>query len=493
MISVDSIRKWLSGASWANYRLSRAAEVAQEDDRIAATHPGSRFSHGTRPVIRWIKGDGLDDPITRAAIGQATRIFGDRVDYCLCTNSIYPGRARSLLEWSTQPVEWRRLSPEDNQKLADALMTGGCPPEHFGYWWKWFPERVREAAPEWILDGDMVITGVPKWFDDWAQGRDVLRMTQDDRWPLEGMYGSYVDLVDEQQRLYSGLISLPPHLRYMHQIATVLAERPLASGHDGRRDMCEQGVLATAFQKLGAIPIPLHEFPFARAFENMIDFGLEGDRGFAWGYHFGNAFARRNLHFERLVSDGTIFSRSNPSSLIERFTWLGGFGQWGVPGWSMPDGCTAIILKHAEAFIGRKVLELGTSRGRLTAMLASMGCHVTTVDRHDRGAAQNLFGLGANVIVADAHDFLRTTTQTFDLIVADLHGNSISDWKIRGPLLKRHLSRPGMLLLDNAALWKIPEWHEETGVRWFLDSLRAPWTFEVHEDQLPGVAVVTNA
>lgn len=146
-------------------------------------------------MIRWIKGDGLDDPVTRAAIGQATRLFGDRVDYCVCTQGIDAARARSILSWANQPVEWWPVSENDNPRLAAFLRAAGCPPERFGYWWKWFPERVRPDGPEWILDGDMVVTAAPPWFDDWAAGVDGVRVAQDDK---EGMhiYGHYAPMVD---------------------------------------------------------------------------------------------------------------------------------------------------------------------------------------------------------------------------------------------------------------------------------------------------------
>ena len=168
---------------------TRAVAVARED-RIAAERIGPRrFSAGTRPVIRWIKADGLDDVVTRAAIGQATRLFGGEVDYCLCTIGIGADRVRKVLEWASEPVEWWPLSEDDHPQLAKRLMQAGCPPERFGYWWKWFPERVRPGAPEWILDGDMVITGKPEWFDRWVQGKDVLRVSQDDLCEPERMYG----------------------------------------------------------------------------------------------------------------------------------------------------------------------------------------------------------------------------------------------------------------------------------------------------------------
>ncbi len=245
--------------------------IADADKREGQTVVGRRFSQGTRPVIRWIKGDGLDDHVTRAAIAQATRLFGDKVDCCLCTNGIDAKRVRSILEWANQPVEW-------------------------------FPERVRHNAPEWILDGDMVITDVPLWFDDWFKGVDVLRVSQDDLSETEKIYGNYAAHVRADYKLYSGLISLPPTLTYMNEFVAVLTSQPLKLGHDGRRDMCEQGVVAAAFQSLNAEPIPLNEFPFARAFEEHIDYGKMGNVGHVWGYHFGNAFRMHNPHFDQLTN-----------------------------------------------------------------------------------------------------------------------------------------------------------------------------------------------
>src|SRR5690349_7006007 len=79
-------------------QMSLAGELTREDDLIAARSEKRRFTYGHRPVIRWMKRDGLDDQISRAAIGQATRLFGNRVDYCLCTNQIGVERVRSILK-----------------------------------------------------------------------------------------------------------------------------------------------------------------------------------------------------------------------------------------------------------------------------------------------------------------------------------------------------------------------------------------------------------
>lgn len=477
----------------ANSPESRAARLAREDFVAARQLPGRRFSHGSRPVIRWVKGDGRDDAVTRAAIGQATRLFGDRVDYCLCTNGIDAVRTRAILEWATQPVEWWPATQDDNPALAAHLQAQGCPPGHFGYWWKWFPERVRPDAPEWILDGDMVVTAPPPWFDAWCTGHDPCRVSQDDRFGTGLHYGRYADLVDPMFALYSGLVSLPPGLRYMGEVDAVLRDRPLAPGHDGRRDMCEQGVIAVAFQQLSAIPIPLDEFPFARAYQPTLDHGIEGDHGRGWGFHFSHSFRRDNPHFTALAAAGLVFQPAEPPDPVARVRWLGARTQWGTPGWSMPEPISRRILAHASLYAGHPVLELGTSRGRLAALLAGVGCRVTTIDHQDRGAAQNLDGLGVRLIVGDAHDFLATTDERFALIVVDLHGNAPADWARRGPLVLSRLAPGGTILANNATLWQSTEFPEETGLRDFLAELGPDWRHIVWEDPSPGLALIAGA
>jgi len=466
------------------------ADVLARNDALLDSGPNHRaFTAGTRPVMRWIKGDGLDDAVTRAAIGAATRLFGESVDYCLCTNGIHPERAREILSWAAQPVEWWPLAPADNPPLRDRLSAAGCPPEHFGYWWKWFPERVRPHGPEWILDGDMVVTGKPTWFDAWASGKDICRISQDDAMAHAGMYGRYEHLAHSESRMYSGLVSLPPDVNYLDAMTQILDHYPLQAGHDGRSDMCEQGVVAATFQRLRANPFPLCEFPFARAFEEHLDFGLQGNLGIAWGYHFGNSFRMVNPHFTRLVAEGTIYSRDEPT-LIERFAWLGNSGQWGLPGWSLNDAATAFILKTVASYRGARALEIGTSRGRLSAMLASLGLHVTTIDHTDRGAKQNLEGMTIDVVLADARDYLLGSLTSFDVIVVDLHGNSVQTWADTAPLLFAALSNGGRLVINNARLSEMEEWREESGVPWLLAHLPANFIIESSFEGLPGVAVL---
>jgi len=437
-----------------------------------------------------VKGDGLDDEVTRSAIAQATRLFGDTVDYCVAINNIDVDRARRVVEWATQPVHIWRQAPEDNPALAEALDLAGCPPERFGYWCKWFPSRVRPGAPEWVLDGDQTIVSKPPWFEVWAAGYDVVRVSQDDASVPERIYGQYARKVTNRHRLYSGLLSLPPGLDFFEPMRALLAAEPLVPPHDGRWNQSEQGCFAAAFNLIDVKPIPLHEFPFARAWDKELDYGTLGRQTPPpWGYHFGGTFKVSNPHFERLVASGEVFWRTDEPSRIERVTWLRNFGQWGREGWSMHPAHVALVDARSRDFRGHPVLEIGTSRGQLAALMAENGCLVTTVDREDRGARFNLQGLRVTVEIADGAEYLARRREPFCLIVVDLHGNDEATWRRLWPLLSGHVASGGEMLLYNSHLWRIPEWRDETGLRWVMDTQLADWSVEMHEEPAPGMLI----
>ena len=156
----------------------------------------------------------------------------------------------------------------------------------------------------------------------------------------------------------------------------------------------------------------------------------------------------------------------------------------------MPDANARQVANRARGWAGRRVLEIGTSRGRVSAMLNAVGCRLTTVDRIDRGAAANLAGLDIEVVVAEATAFMNTTHQRFDLIVCDLHGNSPDDWARYSEPLRRCLALRGSLIISNAALSKVEGWAEETGVAWFLANLPPGWEYSLDTSTVPGLAVV---
>ena len=475
----SSICKWAR-----NFKRARRVAIL---DRYLYSTTQRQFQRGTRPVIRWIKGDGLDDEVTRAAICQATRLFGDEVDYCLVTQGVGPERVREILSWAEQSVEWWPITDNDNSELAKVLNEAGCPKEDFGFWWKWFPERVRVNAPEWILDGDMVITGRPEWFDHWKEGKDPIRVSGNSE---EVLYGEYSALVDSKSKLYSGLISLPPKITYMKQVLDLLKIQPLKKNHDGRFNPSEQGVIVSVFQKMNAVPIPLYEFPFAQSNFAGLNYGLSKARDQVWGYHFARSFVMKNPHFEKLCSEGVIYSKSNVDA-ISKYHWLsGGAGQWGVPSWGMNLDSLKVLISRVNSLSPGKALELGTSRGRLAAILEEIGFKVKTVDHIDRGATINLKGLDVEVVIGDAIDFLANTKESFDLIVIDIHGNSIETWKKIWSHLPSKLLDGGKIILNNFNLFKIDEWSNEKGVARLVESLNDDWIATVLTSTPPGIVML---
>ena len=471
-----------------NYK--RAKRVAFLDRYLATSHI-HQFRRGNRPVIRWIKGDGLDDEVTRAAIAQATRLFGEEVDYCLITQGISPARARDVLAWADQSVEWWPITEKDNLELAQLLHEAGCPTEDFGFWWKWFPERVRVNAPEWILDGDMVITARPDWFEDWKAGRDQVRVSQEETTD-ETSYGEYSSQINHQLKLYSGLISLPPKATYMKQVADLLKAKPLQRFHNGRINRSEQGVMVTALQHLDPLPIPLHEFPFAFPGATEFDFGKSKIRDRVWGYHFARSFVVRNEHFHELVDRGDIYSEVNPTP-INKYRWLsGGSGQWGIPGWGMKNTLLDVFRENAKVYAPGTALELGTSRGRMAAVLADAGLSVTTVDHQDRGAGLNLKDLDVKVVIDEALNFLINTTQSYDVICIDLHENSIETWKKLWRYLPERLNIGGAIIINNLYLAELEIWHHEKGVAHLVENLDSSWISEVLSLDSPAVVKLTR-
>jgi predicted O-methyltransferase YrrM len=481
---IDAGRRWLR-EKWAKL------DLMGQWHAFTGCDP---FTRGTKPIFRWIKGDGRDDAVTAAALAQATRIFGYQVDYGLLTQGISADRARRILSHAHVPVDWRPISARDNPELAKLLHAAGCPDQHFGYWWKWFPERVRRRAPEWILDGDMVITGKPEWFERWAAGLDRVRMAATSESPEKDyhIYGRYSHLVDPSLKLYSGLVSLPPGLRYMTSVKRVLNAQPLAVPHHGQKEFCEQGVMVAALQKHNPLPIPLDQFPFARAFQPALDFGDQPGPYAPWGYHFGNSFVMENPHFQALQDAGVI-DRPQERDAIAKATWLsGGWGQWGFSGWGMTEGVARVFVQHLGDITGRRVLELGTSRGFLSLILCQLGARVTTVDTFDRGAKTNLQGLAAEVVVMSAQAYLQKNGTVFDAICIDLHGNSWRTWQSLWPRVAKRVAVGGKVLIDNATLHTLKEWAHEDGVYRLFEHLRRDpaWKCTLIEQPLPGVLVL---
>ena len=136
---------------------------------------------------------------------------------------------------------------------------------------------------------------------------------------------------------------------------------------------------------------------------------------------------------------------------------------------------------------------IGTSRGHLSAILACRGLLLTTIDREDRGAAQNLDRLGVEIVRNDALAHLQVETRAFDFIVVDLHGNDEATWRALWPVLKPRLAAGGTMVLYNSHLWKIEEFSGETGLRWIAENALGDFVVETQEEPPPGMLVCRHA
>jgi hypothetical protein len=196
-----------------------------------------------------------------------------------------------------------------------------------------------------------------------------------------------------------------------------------------------------------------------------------------------------NPHFHALVEAGEILSCSKEPTTVEQFYWMRNNRQWGIEGLSMHPAFVHMLSGISMSHVGKRVLEIGTSRGLLSAIMSSNGCRVTTLDRVDRGAERNLQGLNVEVHIKDATEYLHTTSTRFSLIAVDLHGNEKKVWKKLWPLLTTHLDADGQLFLYNSNLWKIPEWADQTGLKWVLETQLNGWEAKIYDSPLPGAII----
>ena len=443
--------------------LPPSTALAQADAKIDRETKGQhRFSLNQRPVLRWYKNEQTPDAVTSLSIGLATRLFGSSLDYCLCTtHQIDASRARHILAQATQAVEWRQIDEKDNPELAAALHQQGLSGKDFGPWWRWFPERVRPNAPEIVVSDDLLIRKMPLWLPQWRQGLAEILATRGGESAAPGISGHTVTELLELTRSFEGAIALPL-----------------------RSDISAQ-LIGTLSALKKPDQVQAHCYSPSRIFGHALDQLAAGTISASdiSAYSPGNDGPEIGSGLEE--SPGSI----HKVEVSERFRWLGGSVQWGIPGWTSNDYLMKSLAVFSRGFAGQSVLELGTSRGKLTAVLATMGCDVTTVDHQDRGASKTLGGLSVKVMLKDAHDFLVESSIQYRLLVVDLHGNTQSDWEHIAPALTKNLQEGGALFLGNLNLSEMPAWKLETGVRWFLDQLPKNWKIEYYTASLPGFAI----
>ena len=158
----------------------------------------------------------------------------------------------------------------------------------------------------------------------------------------------------------------------------------------------------------------------------------------------------------------------------------------------MSEEIARIMVGELPDLSFKRVLEIGTSRGYLAAILSAHGALVTAIDVSDRGAKKNLEGLSAFFHQSDALEFLKKQQPFYDYICVDLHGNSWKNWQKIWPWLSSRIRTGGKIVINNATLDSIPEWAHESGVRELAEvlSLDENWKVTIHPLPLPGVLVL---
>jgi hypothetical protein len=442
--------------------LPLSAALAQVDARISLETRGQhRFSLNQRPVLRWYKNEQSPDELTSLSISLATRLFGSSLDYCLCTtHQIDAARTRKILAQATQAVEWRQIDEKDNPALAAALHQHGLTGKDFGPWWRWFPERLRRDTPEIVISDDLLIWKMPLWLPQWRKGLAQILATRGES-PVPGISGNTVTDFLEITRSFEGAIALPLQSDISAQLIGTLSALKNPSQVQAHC-YSPSKIFGRALDQLAAGTISASDISACAP-------GNDGQK----------------IGFGPEETPGSV----HEVETTECFRWLGGSVQWGIPGWTSNDYFMKSLAVFARDFAGQSVLELGTSRGKLAAVMATLGCSVTTVDHQDRGASKNLGGLAVKVILKEAYDFLVDSSEQYRLIVVDLHGNTQSDWERLAPVLIKNLQAGGALFLGNLNLSEVADWKLETGVRWFLDQLPKNWKCEYFTASLPGFAI----
>ena len=64
---------------------------------------------------------------------------------------------------------------------------------------------------------------------------------------------------------------------------------------------------------------------------------------------------------------------------------------------------------------------------------------------------------------------------------------------LRAEGLARAVDASGTLVLYNTHLWKIPDWCEETGLRWITEATPDGWSAEIFPEPLPGMALLEQS
>jgi hypothetical protein len=200
----------------------------------------------------------------------------------------------------------------------------------------------------------------------------------------------------------------------------------------------------------------------------------------------------KNIFFTKYINlkKNNWIKKNQP--LKKQFEWLRNNGQFGNEGYSMNPLCVNRILSVIKNYKDIQMLEIGTSRGYLTALLSRFN-KVTTIDHKDRGAFINLSGLNIKIVKEDMLSFLKKDHNKYKVILIDLHGNSKKVWSKLWSLIPARLEFKSKVILYNSHLYKIDRFKEDNGIKSLLDSnLLKNFNLKIYDKPLPGMIICSN-
>jgi protein-L-isoaspartate O-methyltransferase len=146
------------------------------------------------------------------------------------------------------------------------------------------------------------------------------------------------------------------------------------------------------------------------------------------------------------------------------------------------------IQNVAKKYRNQSFLEIGTSRGFVSAILSEYSNKITTIDHKDRGASNNLKKISIEFIKSDANKFLKKNKRIFNFIFIDLHGNDKKAWQTIHLNLIKSLAYQGTILFYNSHIFTNRIYKKENGIQWLIESNKlSTFKLKIYKEPYPGL------
>ena len=157
-----------------------------------------------KPIVRWTCGIHNPDSYfsLNLSIESFYKIYKDNFDYYVCYNNCNP-------DLITKNVKVKLLNQEN---YVDSLP---CPPAYTS--WKLYPPSINDNTHEIFIDNDLVIYNHMPMLDVLLQ-KNIPIITEG----YHRRFGKYDDKIQENIKLNSGFIGIPPKFNFRDKIIKVL-------------------------------------------------------------------------------------------------------------------------------------------------------------------------------------------------------------------------------------------------------------------------------